>query len=102
MINTVLLQLQSVAETAAGHAQRAGPRPQPVSFAQELQRSIARVSAAQEAAHAKVQAFELGEPGVALNDVMIDMQKAGIAFQTAIQVRNRLVTAYQEVASMPV
>jgi flagellar hook-basal body complex protein FliE len=30
------------------------------------------------------------------------MQKAGLAFQAAIQVRNRLVSAYQEIASMPV
>ena len=101
MINNILPQLQSVAEAAGGRGERAGPS-QAGGFAQELQRSIARVSEAQEAAHAKAQAFEVGEPGVALNDVMIDMQKAGIAFQTAIQVRNRLVTAYQEVASMPV
>ena len=60
------------------------------------------MSNAQEAANLKAQAFELGEPGVALNDVMIDMQKASIAFQTTIQVRNRLVAAYQEIASMPV
>lgn len=102
MINNVLLQLQSVAEVAGGSPARSAAHSQAGGFAQELQRSIARVSQAQEAAYAKVQAFELGEPGVALNDVMIDMQKAGIAFQTAIQVRNRLVTAYQEIASMPV
>ncbi|RYJ03898.1 MAG: flagellar hook-basal body complex protein FliE, partial [Acetobacteraceae bacterium] len=47
-------------------------------------------------------AFERGAPDVALSDVMIDMQKAGIAFQTAVQVRNRLVSAYQEIAGMPV
>jgi flagellar hook-basal body complex protein FliE len=33
---------------------------------------------------------------------MIDMQKASIAFQATVQVRNRLVAAYQEIASMPV
>ena len=102
MINDVLLQLQSVAGAASGGGLRPQGKAEAGSFANELQRSIARVSQAQEAAFAKVQAFELGEPGVALNDVMIDMQKAGIAFQTAIQVRNRLVAAYQEIASMPV
>jgi flagellar hook-basal body complex protein FliE len=30
------------------------------------------------------------------------MQKASLAFQTAVQVRNRLVSAYQEIASMPI
>ena len=45
-------------------------------------------------------ASELGKPGVALNDVMVDLQKANVAFQTGLQVRNRLVTAYQEVMNL--
>lgn len=101
MITPVLQQMQAVAENAAGRAD-AAPLEGGGSFAAELRRSLARVSQAQEASYAKAQAFELGEPGVALSDVMIDMQKAGIAFQTALQVRNRLVSAYQEIASMPV
>ncbi|WP_252384095.1 flagellar hook-basal body complex protein FliE, partial [Escherichia coli] len=35
--------------------------------------------------------FTLGEPGVALNDVMTDMQKASVSMQMGIQVRNKLV-----------
>ncbi len=44
--------------------------------------------------------FELGKPGVALNDVMVDLQKANVAFQTGLQVRNRLVSAYQEMMNL--
>jgi flagellar hook-basal body complex protein FliE len=44
----------------------------------------------------------MGEPGISLNDVMIDLQKASVGFQATVQVRNRLVAAYQEIASMPV
>ncbi|EBP2891855.1 flagellar hook-basal body complex protein FliE, partial [Salmonella enterica] len=44
----------------------------------------------------------LGEPGIALNDVMADMQKASVSMQMGIQVRNKLVAAYQEVMSMQV
>ena len=51
---------------------------------------------------AQARAFQMGAPDISLNDVMIDMQKAGIAFQATLQVRNRLVQAYQEIASMPV
>ncbi len=40
--------------------------------------------------------------GVALNDVMTDMQKASVSMQMGIQVRNKLVAAYQEVMSMQV
>lgn len=71
-------------------------------FAAEFKRALDKVSSMQSAATNQAKAFTLGEPGIALNDVMIDMQKAGIAFQTTVQVRNRLVAAYQEVASMPV
>lgn len=50
----------------------------------------------------KVQAFTLGTPGVELNDVMVDMQKSSISLQMGVQVRNKLVAAYQEIMSMQV
>ncbi|HEY0294257.1 MAG TPA: flagellar hook-basal body complex protein FliE [Bordetella sp.] len=76
------------------------PSQQAVSFADELHQSIKRISDAQNASTAQAKAFELGDPRVSLNDVMIDMQKASIGFQTAMQVRNRLVEAYREVSSI--
>lgn len=100
----VLHQMQAVAQLANGKLLN-GASPSGVaaaSFSDALQRSLARVSAMQESAHLKAQAFELGDPSVSLNDVMIDMQKANISFQMAVQVRNRLVAAYQEIANMPV
>ncbi|MFN6886260.1 flagellar hook-basal body complex protein FliE, partial [Proteus mirabilis] len=47
-------------------------------------------------------AFTLGTPGVELNDVMVDMQKSSISLQMGVQVRNKLVAAYQEIMSMQV
>jgi flagellar hook-basal body complex protein FliE len=70
-------------------------------FAGELQKSLDRISDAQQSASAQAEAFELGKPGVALNDVMVDLQKAGIGFQTGLQVRNKVVQAYQEIMNMP-
>ncbi len=54
--------------------------------------------------HAKnlAEAFEKGDAGVELSQVMIEMQKARVSFEAVKQVRNQLVTAYQEVMSMPV
>ena len=96
-------QMRQVAQ-AVGHeaSAPAAGQVQPGGFASELKRALDQVASMQNAASSQAQAFTLGEPGVALNDVMIDMQKAGIAFQTTVQVRNRLIAAYQEVASMPV
>ena len=56
----------------------------------------------QTVARTQAEKFTLGEPGVALNDVMTDMQKASVSMQMGIQVRNKLVAAYQEVMSMQV
>jgi len=102
-IESMLRQMRAVVQAAqsngAGAAELA---PEPAGFAAELQRSLQRVSAAQNAATRQAKAYELGAPDISLNDVMIDLQKSSIAFQTAVQVRNRLVAAYKEISSMSV
>ncbi|SHI18984.1 flagellar hook-basal body complex protein FliE [Pollutimonas bauzanensis] len=99
----MLSQMRAVAQAASGtSAPAAGAVADSGGFAAELARSLGRVSDMQNSSAAQARAFQLGAPDVALNDVMIDMQKAGIAFQATVQVRNRLVAAYQEIASMAV
>jgi flagellar hook-basal body complex protein FliE len=46
--------------------------------------------------------FASGDSSVSLSDAMISMQKAGIALQQTVQVRNKLVAAYQEIMNMNV
>ncbi len=101
---SVLQEMQSMAGQADGPDATAGVSGASSggSFASMLQDSLAKVSQAQQNAGAEGQAFELGAPNVALNDVMLDGQKANIEFQTAIQVRNKLVTAYNDVMQMSV
>lgn len=47
-------------------------------------------------------AYEQGDPTVDLPQVMIQAQKASVSFQAMTQVRNRLVTAYEDVMKMPI
>ena len=102
-IENVLAQMRSVAQAAqAQPVNNSAPAIEPGGFANELQRSLQRVAQMQSSATAQAKAFQLGDPNISLNDVMIDMQKASVAFQATVQVRNRLVAAYQEIASMPV
>ncbi|MFA7668485.1 MAG: flagellar hook-basal body complex protein FliE [Burkholderiaceae bacterium] len=102
-IENRLSQMRQVAQAAANLPARNDVAPaQQGGFAAELQQSLARVSEMQNTANVQANAFQAGAPDVSLNDVMVDMQKAGIAFQATLQVRNRLVQAYQEIASMPV
>lgn len=99
--------IESVLQQMRVTALQAGFTPAPAAsvesggFAAELKRSLDNISGAQTKAYGQAEAFELGKPGIALNDVMVDLQKANVAFQTGLQVRNRLVSAYQEVMNLP-
>jgi flagellar hook-basal body complex protein FliE len=44
----------------------------------------------------------MGDPNVNLVDVMIASQKASVAFEATVQVRNKMVEAYQEVMRMSI
>jgi len=101
-IEGMLQQLRGLAQVAGGGSTSQAQAASTEGFAGELQRSLQRLNAVQDHAYGQAEAFEMGKPGVALNDVMIDMQKANVSFQTAVQVRNRLAAAYQEVMNMPV
>ncbi len=46
------------------------------------------------------EAFERGAPGVELPQVMLEMQKASLSFHALTEVRNRLVSAYQDIMNM--
>jgi flagellar hook-basal body complex protein FliE len=71
-------------------------------FFDTLRDAVREVNASQNAAQARVQAFQLGQPGVTLEDVIISMQKSGLAFQGMVAVRNKLVEAYREISNMQV
>ncbi|OSM94565.1 MULTISPECIES: flagellar hook-basal body complex protein FliE [Lonsdalea] len=100
-IESVVQQLQSVALQSTGSASTAIAAQQS-GFADEMKSALGKISEQQITARAQAQKFELGEEGVALNDVMVDLQKASISMQMGIQVRNKLVSAYQEIMNMSV
>lgn len=104
-IESVLAQMRQLRQMAkAGDAGQFAAPPvaesSNVGFSGALKQSLARISEAQNKAYGQAQDFELGKPGVALNDVMVDLQKANIGFQMGVQVRNKFVAAYQEVMNM--
>lgn len=102
---SALAQMQSLATQAGGDA--AGQRLSTVAgdqggFAGELKASIQRINQLKLQAGDTARAFQAGEPGVELDDLMVDMQKASVASEMGVQVRNRLVTAYKDVMNMQV
>lgn len=72
------------------------------SFAGMMQQAIDQVSQTQMHAKELGQALEMGDPNVDIAEVMIAMQKSSISFQALTEVRNKLLTAYQDVMNMPV
>ncbi|SDX46746.1 flagellar hook-basal body complex protein FliE [Collimonas sp. OK242] len=99
-IESVLQQLTATAQIAGGSA-AANNAIAGGGFADEMKKTLERISTGQQHAAGQAEAFELGKPGVSLNDVMIDLQKANVGFQMGLQVRNRVVAAYQEIMNMP-
>ena len=45
--------------------------------------------------------FQMGGD-IPLTEVVMNMQKASIAFEATLQVRNKVLTAYQEIMNMPI
>lgn len=74
----------------------------PDGFGSLLKKAIDDVNNAQKTADTLKKAFEVGEPGVDLPQVMVATQKAGIAFEAMLEVRKHLLKAYQDVMSMQV
>jgi len=71
------------------------------SFGETLQNAIQGVNTTQKEAGALAQAFELGDPRADLARVMVAAQQSQVAFRATVEVRNRLVQAYQDVMNMP-
>lgn len=101
-IESVVSQLQATASLAKNQSVNIADSVQTVSFAGQLHAALDRISDTQTAARTQAEKFTLGEPGVALNDVMTDLQKSSISLQMGVQVRNKLVTAYQDIMNMQV
>lgn len=71
-------------------------------FGNLLKSTIDSVNATQTTAGGLKSAFETGSTDKTLAEVMIASQKADLSFRAMTEVRNKLVTAYQDIMNMPV
>lgn len=97
-VNQILAQMRTMSLQAGGSVQETGGN---TDFSALLQQSIAAVNGTQQSAGKMTEAFETGAANISLADVMVSTQKASVSFQAMLQVRNKLVDAYQEVMNMP-
>lgn len=102
-IDQLLGELRSASALAAGKPLPAAQDDaQKVDFADVLKSTIDQVNSAQQTSQEMQKQFELGDEGVNLQDVMVSLQKASLSFQTMVQARNKLVTAYQDIMNTQV
>lgn len=73
----------------------------PTSFADTLETALKQVNGAQNNASELSAAYERGET-VDIAKVMLARQEASVGFEATLQVRNKLLTAYRDIMSMPV
>jgi flagellar hook-basal body complex protein FliE len=55
----------------------------------------------QQTAAAQRNAYDAGQD-VPLTDVVISMQKSSLAFEATLQIRNKVMKAYEDIMNMPV
>ena len=83
----------------SGAIASASPGAPSVDFAQTLNGALQRVSAVQKRSADMQAGYERGEV-TDIAQVMLARQEAGVAFEATLQVRNKLLDAYQEIMRM--
>lgn len=112
-INSVLMQMRMVKSqiqpTSMGMqpnmvtgVTQAAPEVGRVSFTEILKNAVDSVNDTQGVAKKMAEAYERGDSNIDLPQVMIASEKASISFQAMTQVRNKLVSAYEDVMKMPI
>lgn len=93
--------LQQVRTPAAGAAEPAAPEAPANGFTSALKSALDNVNAVQENASKLSEGYDKGEV-TDIAKVMLARQESGVAFEATLQVRNKLLTAYQDIMRMGV
>jgi len=102
--NQLLSQMQQLSKLAKAGENSAINTTNPASseFGGLLTKAINSVNQQQREAGQLARQIETGDGGVSLVKAMIASQKASVAFQATMQVRNKVVSAYKDIMNMPI
>ena len=100
--DTLLTQMRAMAAQAQGQTTATTNAAGQSDFSDILKQSVEKVNDAQMDSKKLQEAFQMGDPNVQVSEVMVAMQKSNVSFQAMLQVRNKLVSAYQEIMNMQV
>jgi flagellar hook-basal body complex protein FliE len=101
-ISQVLAEMRALQARASGISEAPPAAAQPSDFANLMKNSVDHIAGMQNQATALADAYETGDKSVDLTKVMLEVQKASLAFRAMTEVRNKLVDAYTQVMNMSV
>jgi len=99
---SLLQKMQEMASVAKRESIDPGENVSENNFSSMFKDAVGSVNELQKDAAALKKSYELGDPTVNLTQVMIASQKSEISFQALLQVRNKLLSAYQEIMRMQI
>lgn len=73
----------------------------PASFSDTMESALKQVNDGQQKAAALSESYERGET-IDIAKVMLARQEASVGFEATLQVRNKILSAYKDIMSMPV
>jgi flagellar hook-basal body complex protein FliE len=97
----LLSQFRAMADMAKADFKSSGQTTVKTDFGALLKGAIDHVNDIQTKADQLETSFETGDSNVNLVEVMVALQKANVSFQAMTEVRNKLVSVYQDIMNMP-
>jgi len=94
--SAALQQVRAASDAPAGQSPASTPA---AGFADTLTNALRQVNAVQQRSSDMQVAYERGQV-TDIAEVMLARQEAGVAFEATLQVRNKLLTAYQDIMRM--
>ena len=106
-MNTMLAQMKAMEQAASldkapnlGNSLQSPTQEPQSEFAGVFKNAIDSVNQIQQESAQLSTGYTNGDPNIDITRVMVANQKAGLAFQSMVQVRNKLVESYREIMNM--
>lgn len=103
-LRSQILERNSALQRASAASNVSAPVPvetKPSNFTETMQTALKAVNADQNTASDLSAQYERGET-IDIAKVMLARQQASVGFEATLQVRNKLLSAYKDIMSMPV
>lgn len=99
--NAALRDVAQTGTVGGGSSIGGAEGTKPGGFTEALNSALSQVNGLQSQAGEAASAFERGET-TDIAAVMLAKQQASVSFEATLQVRNKLLSAYKDIMSMPV